>query len=610
MMSKAKTNTVLRLPHYRAPSHQHTAWFDAVIWGGVTAAAAGAVACLPLAGWHPDHLWPAVQYEAGQAFYGWRHHVSMISWPLELSLPVAVAGSSAIGLGALGRWHGHKPGFVHRTGYQIVKPERVFRGRKNGVGVGPARLSRQDETNGILIVAGQGGGKTVVISRMIKQVWKRGERALILDGKPEFAGALPNLHGDGLGEQNKAGSKTWLLALSDTRAARWAVGEDVYDRVTAGRWASSLTAALDPQDGKFWTEGAKVFIEVSILMCIESFGQKWGLGDFYTTLLGLLAVKPAAMKKIVAGYLPIGSEVITEKAEQTLAGFTANVGAALKPIDTMVRYETLKSSKNTISIRRWLKTRDHLIIGSASSDMRASAAFANALIELAAEQILLRPDASPNDSEAATWLFLDEFGAAGRCDLLRKQMIKLRSKRARVVIGIQSLQQLAEEYGDKAAQIILGSMATLIIGRCLGGGNEGDGEWACAQLGKVGGDRWVQPTSQGQHGHYEHVERDLVPATEFSRLGPQDGIRLKQGELVPRGNVIGNRLIIRGGSRTTEVFLPVEDIEPLRDPIITTELAVSTPLNGRKATSLSVLEEKLAQQAEEETKAKRTAAKS
>ena len=605
MSSQPPPYAVLRLPYYSDPWRQPNAWTEAGVLAVLAGATAGALACLPLANYQPHHLWPAIKYEAGQLYDAWRYRVSPMTWPWQLALPfwtALVAGAAGARAGYLA---GYMRGFVQRTGNLIVKPGKVYLGDRNGVTIGGATLSRQDETNGILVVAGQGGGKTVPISRMMRQAWQRGERALILDGKPEFAGSSPNLHGDGKGVLNSVGSKTWLLALSDTRAARWAVGEDVYDRATASRWATSLVSSLDTKNlngGDFWIEGAQVFIETAILMCIESFGQKWGLGDFYATLRGLIALDPASLKAVVTGYLPGSAGIVTVEAEQTLAGFMSNLATAIKPIDTMVRFETLKSPKNTISIRRWLQSRDHLIIGSASTDMRASAAFANALIELAAEQLLLRPDADPNDSEAAAWLFLDEFGAAGKCNLLRKQMIKLRSKRVRVVIGIQSLQQLKEEYGPEAAQIILGSMDTLLLGRNRGGGDEGDGEWACAQLGMVGGLGWTQPSADGQWGSYQHVERDLVPATEFGRLGAVYDTAWRNGKF--RQVVTGVRLILKSGVRAAELFIPVEDVPTLRPPIVTAELAVKTDLHGRVAGSLQVIQEELAQQAAAKAKKK------
>lgn len=571
-------NLILRYPYF-PPAQQQGAALFAAAGGGIAAGfATAALAVRPLLHWLPSEK-AALLYELHESVALANHPAAILYSPLILTLP-AIGTSAAIIAGSMLAYRAFRPRpLIVDHAIEIKPPRKLYAGDKNGVSIGEAVMSRQDETNGLLLVAGQGGGKTVPISALIEQSWERGERALILDGKPEFAGSAPNLHGDDKGDPSPVGAKTWLLALADTRAARWRVGEDVYDRATASRWAGSLVSVLDTKNqtgGDFWVEGAQVFIETAILMCIESFGTKWGLGDFYKTLMELISLTPELLKETVKGYLPGSAGIVTVEAEQTLAGFLSNLATAIRPIDTMVRFESLKSAENTISIRRWLKSRDHLIIGSASTNMRASAAFANGLIELAAEQLLLKPDASPNDSNAATWLFLDEFGAAGRCDLLRKQMVKLRSKRVRVVLGIQSLQQISEEYGEQAAQIILGSIDNVLIGRCRGGGKDGDAEWASAQLGKVIGRAWINPTTPQQIGQYEHIERELVPPTAFERLGA----------VYKRKKVVGVRLILKTSGKAAELFIPVKNRTPLRSPIKTAELKVSTPLHGRVAPSL------------------------
>jgi hypothetical protein len=592
-------NLVLNLPRYSPPSSQGDAWICALAGAAFAGGVAYSVACLPLAGWHPHAWFFAIKYEFGQILLAAKNHIRPWFWPWKLALPVGAALPVAIVAGIASFRANYRPGFVQQSGHQVVRPEELFQGEKSGVQLGGAVMSRREECNGILLAAGQGGGKTVPLFHLLQQVWRRGERALILDGKPEFAASLPNLHGDGLGEKNTAESKTWLLALGDIRAARWAVGEDVTDRNTATRLATSLTSALSTKAGvDFWVEGGQVFITIAILMCIESFKRTWDLGDFMTTLHKLIVISPVELREIVRAYLPSQASLVTAEAEMTLAGFLANLGAALKPIDNLVRYEAMKDPKKTISITRWINSRDFLIVGTASTDLAASAAFANSIIELAAEKLLLRTDGDPDEPKDATWLFLDEFGAAGRCDLLRKQMVKFRSKCVRVVLGIQSLQQLIEEYGPQAAQIILGSIDTLILGRNRGGGSEGDGEWASAQLGDVIGRAWA-PGTGGQNGQYDLVERDLVPASEFGRLGLQwarswqrpwvkkDGSWSVRWPRVTKAQNV--RLIAKSGVNVAELTVRFPVKPELREVFVTAELGVDSPTYGRVAPNLLAL---------------------
>lgn len=573
------SNRILRYPRFQAPTTQPLSNTLGLMFGLISAVlAGGAVLTIQTAGGHLSALPTAAWIMGKGAVASLAITPDVWRWDPRIQFPLYAAIAAGLTGGGLVWSACYQGGVIWKGGARIVTASQLFTGR-GGIRLGKAQMSRRAETEHVLIQAGTGGGKTVPIKQIIGQVDDRRERALILDTKPEFIETARNFHGDGKGVKPGETRRTWLLALTDTRAAIWATGEDVRDEETAGAFTDSIMSSLDSstvKGGDFWEEGAAVFVHTAVLMCIAGFGTKWSMGDFYTTVLELIDLPVPVQLLMVKKFYRLGVTVVSEKAPETLQGLMGQLKPALKPVDLIAKYETQKKGNPTYSIRRWMQSRDHLIVGANSAYKEAGQAFANSIIEQACLAILARPgNRSPNDSDAATWFILDELGDAGRCKQLTAALVKIRSKGGRIVAGIQGESQVAEHYGDKIAKTWMNNFTTKIFGRMASGAGAGDAKAGSDMIGHADLDVWQPPSGDNSWGRYQRLSPApaLVPPEEMKRLG-----------LFTRGGKpAGVRLIGHNGDRTAEIVVPIKEYPIYRVAEVTKPLSVPAPISGRAA---------------------------
>lgn len=576
-------------PPHIEPSHQPHANLYCWMCGGIVLCIALLITSFVLAHGKVDLIVPAFLYS-----------VRLLAWwfqagrPLNdetIAIPITTAVIAVVTLSAMrfGYKAGFKPGIKQTRGKLIVPPSQLYvvaYGKHNaGINIAGAPLTKRDETNGVMIVAGSGGGKTVIILDIIRQVWQRGERALILDAKPEFLSVIPEPQP---GDERRVVS----LAYWSSDSAIWATGRDIVDEATAARFSTSIASSISTEllkGGSFWVEGAEILTRTATLACMAD-GPDWTLCDFYRTLDALLRLSFQDIRSIIRRFFPLGEAIISENAEEMTAGFLANVTTALKPIDLLSKWETaLGPNAPRYSVTDFYDGRDFLVVSSACVNKTAGRVFANTFLDMALERLLARPNAaSPADAEAATWFVLDEIGDAGRLDALESGIVKLRSKGGRTVIGFQSIAQIAKTYDRQTAQIWRSSLKTLILAEQRGGGQDGDENWASDQVGEAEFELYELATTPGGYGQYIKRPMALVPPATFTRLG------LVTDRL---GRELGVRVIGVVNNRVSELWQPIVQYKEFRSVMTPIILKTPAPITGRISSGVQAAVRKATQAA-------------
>jgi hypothetical protein len=470
---------------------------------------------------------------------------------------------------------GFETGRRQLSGREFVAPKELYLKPRNsfqaGISVGGATLTKRDEANGCLIVAGSGGGKTVFLLDIIQQVWRRGERAIILDSKRDLLPVIPK---PGPGEERRVVN----FAYWDQGSYVWATGRDIADETTAARFSTSITSQISTElvkGGDFWIEGAEVLVRTAVLACVAA-GPEWTITDFYVTLMTILRLPWRKIRAVVAEFFPLGETIISDQAEEMAAGFLANVTTALKPIDLLAKWQTAQGkTAPRYSITEFLEGQDFLVVSSACVNKPAGRVFANAFLDLAIERLLAQPDASgPGDAKAATWFILDEIGDAGRIEGLESGIVKLRSKGGRAFLAIQSVAQIQQTYSQNTAQVWRGSLQTLILSHQRGGGKDGDEKWAEDQVGEAVWELYEPPQNPGAFGTFVKKTMPLVRGADFSRMG-----------LVTdkHGCELGIRSVAVAGHNVTELWQPIVNYRRYRPLPARIILATPASIYGRIA---------------------------
>ncbi len=396
-----------------------------------------------------------------------------------------------------------------------------------GVPIHPKiNISQAAECRHFLILGGPGSGKTTVIWPLLQSAIGRGDRVLVLDFKGDFTAGIPG---------------ATLLSPTDDRSARWSLGHDIQTRLDAFALAETLIPL--PRGGEpIWTQGARGLL-VGLLSHLQTTKPgRWSLADV-AALAAKVLVDYKALVKIITKEHPPAKAFLMGADSKTTASFLGQLSGALThTVELGVADLALRQKKaKAWSAEGWLagKGPNTAIIGWHASSRELSQAWASAIIEQLVRKIGDMPDCSP--SARRVWLVLDEVAQVGKIPSITDALVTLRSKGCRVVLGLQSIAQVSQNYDKETLTVWATATATKII--CQSKSRQ-DQQFAADLVGRRIVERYssqvTQPlmgASATRSGSWQRAEEPVMPEAAFGhKLGPStEGVL---GVLLPDGSEV------------------------------------------------------------------------
>ncbi|WP_205621388.1 type IV secretion system DNA-binding domain-containing protein [Pectobacterium carotovorum] len=336
-----------------------------------------------------------------------------------------------------------------------------------------------------LISGTTGAGKSTFLIYLLKAIRARGDRAVVYDKKGEF---VEMFYRDGVDH---------ILNPSDSRSHQWTPWEEMASPFDADWIAETLI-----QEDK--SKGGDPFFRDSPRHVFSAALQKLYMDGFrsLTTLLRATAWSDLELlTELVAG-TPAETH-FSEGNEKTLASIRSTLVNGVLPLRLLKEENT----KGFFSIRDWIAEGDEpnaddswLFLPVRESEIEIQKPLISTWIQAAAKGLM----ACGVNNNRTLWIVVDELPSLKNIPALSMLMAEGRGFGAAVVLGIQEINQLEEEFGKNTSKTILGLCSTQFHFRL---NNADTAEWVSKVLGEA---------------EREEVDEDL----NYSADDIRDGVRV------------------------------------------------------------------------------------
>lgn len=368
---------------------------------------------------------------------------------------IAISISFGSLLGVFFFYLGLKPtnGYTHNRGRQLIEGEKSAQqlnfelaSKVKALGadhrIHPEVIYTHDDfTKHILYIGAIGGGKTTAILYLLKQIFAKGERALIFDVKGDMTQKFP---------------KALLIAPWDKRSAIWFIGADITSRQDAREFAAQvIQESKDPM----WAMSARQLFTGIILMLQSKKPGEWGWLDLSEAL-------NAPDDDIANWMLLFNKEAhsIVSSQNQTTSGILITMRSGLAWINDLAQAWGNPTKKNGFSFNKWLlneksKVRQIILQGNGRFETMQQG-YAGAIISMLMARIN-----SPQYSDSRTrklWFVLDEFAQLGKVKY-QPGVEAGRSKGICMVFGFQDISQIKKLYSAEDAAALMSMVGTKVL---------------------------------------------------------------------------------------------------------------------------------------------------
>ena len=438
----------------------------------------------------------------GLGFWGYK------SYQVAAHLPEGLlAAGVTIGFG-LGWW------LAKKTGLTFIKPkERVAKGSVAATVAEVAKLVKKDgpsriELAGVpipkkseavhfMMLGATGSGKSVAISQLLERIYADGDVLILVDSGGDFASKYyqPN--------------RDFILNPFDERTVSWnpmAEMDGPYD-------AEALAKSIIPEgvgDSKEWNSYAQTFLGSCLTVLKQRpsatindllyFAQQATLAELRDNLVGTAAYSQLESDKMFASIRVIVNNYLSAYAylRPSPTGETFSIKrfvADAKPGALFVTYrdDQLDTLRNLISCA----------------------------LDVASRTVL----SLPPDANRRVWLIVDEFASIGKVQSVEAFATKARKAGGCLVVGLQSISQLRDKYGEHQAQSIMSCLGTWLVLRCA---DTDTADYMSRFLGEQTVVRHTGGSSEGQGGGSKSLSEQVttqrtVLASELQELPPLHG---------------------------------------------------------------------------------------
>ncbi|EPH6329565.1 type IV secretion system DNA-binding domain-containing protein [Vibrio cholerae] len=337
-----------------------------------------------------------------------------------------------------------------------------------------------------LISGTTGAGKSTALTHLLKAIRARGDRAVVYDKKGEFV------------EMFYRDRVDHILNPADSRSHQWTPWEEMASPFDADWIAETLLPSSNSNSGseKFFTSAARAVVSAA-LQNLYLDGPKSLLSLLRATAWNDLEL----LKELVAG--TPAATYFNEDNERTLESIRSTIVDGVRPLRLLKE----ENKKGFFSIRDWIAEGDEpnaddswLFLPVRESEIEIQKPLISTWIQAAAKGLMARGV----NNERTLWIVVDELPSLKKIPALSMLMAEGRGFGAAVVLGIQEINQLEEEFGKNTSKTILGLCSTQLHFRL---NNADTAEWVSKVLGEA---------------EREEVDEDL----NYSADDIRDGVRV------------------------------------------------------------------------------------
>lgn len=367
-------------------------------------------------------------------------------------------------------------------------------------------VSLNRETRHFNIIGAPGGGKTIIMSRMIHTAINRNDKVIIFDQKGDYTKIVP---------RNVVGAMAFepiILCPTDARSAVWDIARDL----VVSQEAIELANRLVPQAAnRFFSDSARAVLAICIIKLMATKPGKWTWAD-------LLEETRKDNDTLLATALKYskGTNLFLEADFKQVMSTRSTLEAHMGMLDMLATAWPSYEGKTLFSIREWLQDKvkfGTVIVKHDGQFSALSDAWISSLYAIAINTVT--DSKSLNDDDLRRiWFFMDEWAQLPHINQFQTFVTVGRSKGICVVLGLQDAAQVSEKYGQDALKTLMASVGTTIIVQVNHGetaltleryfGKTSYIEWKRKPLGTLGGLQWVD----------NRVEEAPFRSTEFSTL--------------------------------------------------------------------------------------------
>jgi Type IV secretion-system coupling protein DNA-binding domain len=383
-----------------------------------------------------------------------------------------------------------------RYGRRLRGPEMLtpkeFNLRVEGDGIGiktdkmkaMIRIPKRAEAQHMQIIADTGGGKTVILLQILRQIKHRGDSAIVYDPARDFVRRFYD---------PKRGDV--ILNPLDKRCPYWGPSEELRRRSEAKALAVSLFQPPQDRKGEFFIESPqKIFAFLMAYGPTPEELVKW-MSD------------PQEIDRRLKG--TEHAHLINPTAHDQRSGVLGSLGLVA---DSLRLLPKKGEGNGEWSAREWAETRQGWIfITSLPTEREALKPLHSLWIDL----LVLRLLNEPKEGQKRVWFVIDELASLQKLPQLHTAITENRKSNNPVVLGFQGKAQLEVLYGH-LAEVMLSQPATSIW---LKTKEPAASEWVSKFIGKVEIERLRETHFDGSRaGRNFTLDRQIEPLVMESEI--------------------------------------------------------------------------------------------
>lgn len=382
-----------------------------------------------------------------------------------------------------------------QRGSQLASPKDVAKRvkaskQKTFLDFGGVPIPEAAEPYHFLVAGSTGTGKSVLIKRLLQMIRERGDTAIVVDSGGDFL------------DKHFVEGRDFVFNPYDERCVGWSPTLEMQ-----GAWdAQALARSIIPDgigESKEWNSYAQTFVGSVLRKLWEA--NKLSLADF---LYYVQVASVKELKELLSG-TPAASQLSSEKTFGSIRTIATNYLAS---------YDYLPTDQTPFSLTEMVNAEHSgvLFITYAENQLDSVRNMIATMLDVASRAILsLQPN--PN---RRIWLIIDEFASIGRVQSIEAMATKARKAGGCLVLGIQSISQLQDRYGDKGAQTILSCLSSWVVLRSADADTAeymsrhiGDAEVARTHIGQSSGD-----SGDSSNVSEQRVTKRVVLASQIQQL--------------------------------------------------------------------------------------------
>ena len=383
-----------------------------------------------------------------------------------------------------------------RYGRRLRGPEMLtpkeFNLRVEGDGIGiktdkmkaMIRIPKRAEAQHMQIIADTGGGKTVILLQILRQIKHRGDSAIVYDPARDFVRRFYD---------PKRGDV--ILNPLDKRCPYWGPSEELRRRSEAKALAVSLFQPPQDRKGEFFIESPqKIFAFLMAYGPTPEELVKW-MSD------------PQEIDRRLKG--TEHAHLINPTAHEQRSGVLGSLGLVA---DSLRLLPKKGEGNGEWSAREWAETRQGWIfITSLPTEREALKPLQSLWIDL----LVLRLLNEPKEGQKRVWFVIDELASLQKLPQLHTAITENRKSNNPVILGFQGKAQLEVLYGH-LAEVMLSQPATSIW---LKTKEPAASEWVSKFIGKVEIERLRETHFDGSRaGRNFTLDRQIEPLVMESEI--------------------------------------------------------------------------------------------